>query len=280
MGNHQNPWLCCPVCTSGRCIELRSLGNSTRWSTPHYRWRSWGPRQLSLGWLLLRDRQPCWWGKAYWWSLGAWGIRWWLILRGKSSLNWCIYLDILGRWAQRGRCRWFWLGYVLGRRGYPRGSLWISCRWIRSFCSFWVGWGLLLQSALLGWRRWRYLLLIVRPNRDILLFILWCCSSSPGSILRTTVLWLDPSIRGLSMIIRRGNRLPRLLLSLSGFWSSWGVGMLAMGWIMEVLWTVLSILELFERRIICWIIFKIIRILSGPLIYGIVRIILNELASA
>lgn len=56
--------------------------------------------------------------------------------------------------------------------------------------------------------------------------------------------------------------------------------MLAMGWIMEVLWTVLSILELFERRIICWIIFKIIRILSGPLIYGIVRIILNELASA
>lgn len=82
------------------------------------------------------------------------------------------------------------------------------------------------------------------------------------------------------MIIRRGNRLRRLLLSLSGFWSSLGVGMLAMGWIMEGLWSFLSILELFERRIICWIISKIIRILNGPLIYGIVRIILNELASA
>lgn len=82
------------------------------------------------------------------------------------------------------------------------------------------------------------------------------------------------------MIIRRGNRLRRLLLSLRRFWSSLGVGMLAMGWIMEVLWSVLSILELFGRRIICWIISKIIRNLSGPLIYGIVRIILNELASA
>ena len=65
------------------------------------------------------------------------------------------------------------------------------------------------------------------------------------------------------MTIRRGNRSRRLLLSLIGFWSSLGVGMLAMGWAMAVLWRVLSMIGLFGRRIKYWTIFRRIRILSG-----------------